>query len=295
MTIQPASTSDSRRAVFLDVDGTLVRDGHYIPPSAIDAIRAARANGHVVFLSTGRALPELRGAILDIGFDGVISNAGGFATVADELIYSKVIPPEALTRIHALIADRGVYWYLQSYDRQFSGPGLREAMRELFLLDDAQRDDNPVASQIPVEAIESFISAFTDYDNATPLDLSRVANVVMMSDDAATMERLLNDLSDEFAVVPGTIPVPFGASGEVTSRGINKGTAILALLERLGIAAEQAIGIGDNWNDVEMFEVCGTSIAMGNAHPDVQALTDQVTETLDDDGIHHAFARNGLL
>ena len=51
----------------------------------------------------------------------------------------------------------------------------------------------------------------------------------------------------------------------------------------------------DNWNDAEMFEVCGLSIAMGNAAPGVAELADQVTEAIDADGIHHAFVRNGLI
>jgi hydroxymethylpyrimidine pyrophosphatase-like HAD family hydrolase len=44
-----------------------------------------------------------------------------------------------------------------------------------------------------------------------------------------------------------------------------------------------------------MFEVCGTAIAMGNAAPEVQALADEVTTAIDDDGIHNAFTRHGLL
>lgn len=60
-------------------------------------------------------------------------------------------------------------------------------------------------------------------------------------------------------------------------------------------AAERAIGVGDNWNDAEMFDVCGTSVAMGNATLGVQALADQVTTAIDDDGLHNAFVANGLI
>ncbi|WP_455134037.1 CAT RNA binding domain-containing protein [Microbacterium aurum] len=68
-----------------------------------------------------------------------------------------------------------------------------------------------------------------------------------------------------------------------------------AILAHLGIDAADAIGIGDNWNDAEMFEVCGTAIAMGNAVDGVKALADQVTTAIDDDGILRAFAANGLI
>ncbi|WP_298740615.1 HAD hydrolase family protein [uncultured Microbacterium sp.] len=77
--------------------------------------------------------------------------------------------------------------------------------------------------------------------------------------------------------------------------GANKGVTILRLLAHLGIDPADAIGIGDNWNDAEMYEVCGLSIAMGNAAPGIAELADQVTETIDADGIHHAFVRNGLI
>lgn len=77
---------DARRAVFLDVDGTIMQDGHYIPPSAAAAIRAARARGHLVFLSTGRGMAEIQGELWDIGFDGAVSNGGAFATLGDEVV-----------------------------------------------------------------------------------------------------------------------------------------------------------------------------------------------------------------
>ena len=58
------------KAVFLDVDGTLVNEGGLVPESAQRAVREARANGHRVFLCTGRSPAELWPQIRDIGFDG---------------------------------------------------------------------------------------------------------------------------------------------------------------------------------------------------------------------------------
>ena len=169
-----------RKAIFLDVDGTIMKDGVHIPALAAKAIRAARANGHLVFLSTGRGMAELQGELMDIGFDGAVSNGGA-------------------------------------------------------------------------------------------------------------------ELGEDFAVIGGTIPLAFAASGEVAPRGVHKGAAIGAILERLDIDPADAIGVGDNWNDAEMFEVCGTAIAMGNAVDGVKALADQVTTSIDDDGIWNAFERNRLI
>lgn len=48
----------SQRIAFLDVDGTVIDSGELIAQSTIDAVRGARANGHLVYPSTGRAFVE---------------------------------------------------------------------------------------------------------------------------------------------------------------------------------------------------------------------------------------------
>ncbi|WP_232547256.1 HAD hydrolase family protein [Propioniciclava soli] len=49
----------ARRILFLDVDGTLVDYHNDLPASAVAAIRQARAAGHLVYLCSGRAKPEV--------------------------------------------------------------------------------------------------------------------------------------------------------------------------------------------------------------------------------------------
>ena len=84
-------------------------------------------------------------------------------------------------------------------------------------------------------------------------------------------------------------------SGEVTLNGVNKGSTILQLLDRLGLHAASAIGIGDSSNDIEMLQVCGVGIAMGNATDAVKAHADEVTTSVQDDGVWNAFRRQGLI
>ena len=46
------------KVIFVDVDGTLVDYNNDLPESAVKAIRAARANGHRVYMCTGRSKTE---------------------------------------------------------------------------------------------------------------------------------------------------------------------------------------------------------------------------------------------
>ncbi|MDD7961267.1 Cof-type HAD-IIB family hydrolase [Microbacterium thalli] len=284
-----------RRAVFLDVDGTLLQDGTRLPPSAVAAVRRARENGHLVLLSTGRGMAELRGPILDIGFDGAVTNGGAFANVGDELIVSRLMSAPEIARLAQEFEARGIHWYFQSYDRLFASPGLPAVLADRLERDRLLHTQRARAAGLDPDELEFFSVGMKTFDDDIHFSDAEVAKAVILGDDAQAVADLLAELAPDFAVVSGTIPLPEGSSGEVAPRGVNKGAAILEVLAHLGVDPVDAIGIGDNWNDAEMFEVCGTSIAMGNAEPAVQALADEVTTAIDDDGIHHAFVRHGLI
>ena len=64
------------RAVFLDVDGTLISfKTHEIPASARDALVRAHARGIRLFIATGRAANDLA-PLEGIPYDGVVSLNG---------------------------------------------------------------------------------------------------------------------------------------------------------------------------------------------------------------------------
>lgn len=126
-------------------------------------------------------------------------------------------------------------------------------------------------------------------------DLDEIAKAVFVSDRSDSLDRAQTDLGDTFHVIPGSMPMPGGSNGEISMLGTTKGAAILEVLALLDRDPADAIGIGDSWNDVEMFEVCGVSVAMGNADPELQARADRVTTGVLDDGVWNAFVALGLV
>lgn len=68
-----------KKFIFLDVDGTLTDYDNHIPASAAAAIRKARANGHRVYLCTGRSKAEIYDELWAIGLDGMIDGNGCYA------------------------------------------------------------------------------------------------------------------------------------------------------------------------------------------------------------------------
>jgi Cof subfamily protein (haloacid dehalogenase superfamily) len=85
---------------------------------------------------------------------------------------------------------------------------------------------------------------------------------------------------------------------DVTPPGFDKGTFVAAMAKRLGIATAAVATIGDMQNDLAMFAVSGTSIAMGNAADNVKDQATHVTASNEQDGFAEAMEmilkRNGL-
>ena len=81
---------------------------------------------------------------------------------------------------------------------------------------------------------------------------------------------------DVKVVTSGNIWIDFIAPGT------NKGTALSGLIRLLGVKPEECVAFGDQYNDVEMLELVGTSYAMSNAAPGISIHADYVTDSVED-------------
>ena len=76
---------------------------------------------------------------------------------------------------------------------------------------------------------------------------------------------------------------------------MDKGSALLALADRLGIPRAQTLAVGDSENDRAMLEKAGVAAVMANGMEHIRKLADIVSENDNDhDGVAEIFARLGL-
>jgi hydroxymethylpyrimidine pyrophosphatase-like HAD family hydrolase len=78
---------------------------------------------------------------------------------------------------------------------------------------------------------------------------------------------------------------------DVTSPIATKGHALESCARFLGIAREQVMAIGDNFNDLEMLEFAGTPVVMANAVEPLKARGFHQTGDQDDAGVAQAIMR----
>ena len=116
----------NKKLIFLDIDGTLTPAGSNIPPeSALKAIRAAQANGHKVFLCTGRN-PAMLAPVLACGFEGAVASAGGYVFTSDEVLYDCPMTREQQETGMRLLKEQGVLRTIEAKDATFGDEDLSD-------------------------------------------------------------------------------------------------------------------------------------------------------------------------
>ena len=275
------------KAVFLDVDGTFVNDRGVVPPSAREAVVAARANGHKLFLCTGRAVAQLWEEILAPGCDGVIASAGGYVEYEGRVLLHRRIPVEEVRHLVEFFDRHGVQYLLESNNGLYGSRRARQRLRELIF--------GRVTDEDILAELEKGLGGFVDALVVEPDPVRDDINKVSFLDSPLTVEQVRAEFQGRLRVLQATVPMFGPNSGEMSIPDVHKATAIQLLIEHAGIARADTIAYGDGVNDLEMLGFVGLGVAMGNAHPAVLEAADLVTADADHDGIRLSFSRLGLI
>ena len=273
--------------IFLDVDGTLVNDNGIVSNSAEVAIKEARKNGHLIFLSTGRSKAELFDHIMDIGFDGVIAAAGGYIELNNKTIMHKKFKEEEVKEIVEYFNEKGIDFYLEANGGLFASKGCKEHLIKI-LFDENQSEKQKEELE---KGMKPFIECLINGENLYRDDINKISFLGSNND----INEIIAKFSEKFNIIPSTVPMFGDNSGEVSLKGIHKANAIEVLLEHLGVPNENTYAYGDGINDKEMLEFVNIGVAMGNAKEELKAIADDITDIHDNDGIYNSFKKYGLI
>lgn len=275
----------SGKIIFIDVDGTLVDYSGQLPESAVKAVREARANGHRVYISTGRSKAEVYQNIWDIGLDGMIGGNGSYVEDHGHVVLHRLITPEQCRRIVDWLHGRGLEFYLESNNGLFASERFEEKSAPAML---------EYQNRKGAETILSVREAFPDM----------IFGGELYRDDLNKVSYLLNsyqDFLDTRAQFPDLENGTWGGAGETALfgdlgvKGITKAEAIRALLDYLGAEVEDTIAFGDAKVDIPMLEYCRIGVAMGSGGEEIRAMADYVTDGVEEDGLYNAFVHLGLI
>lgn len=275
------------KIVFLDIDGTLVDYENRLPASAVEAIRRARANGHRVYLCSGRSKAENPQEIWDIGLDGYIGGNGSYVEDHDHVVMHQLITLEQCHEIVDWLDSRGLEFYLESNNGLFASRTFDQVVVKVIGEYSRRKGRILPENMSPRDAFPGMIWDGELYRS----DLNKVSYVLHSYQDFL-------DTRERFPYMENNTWGGAGETalfGDIGVKGISKDRAVHTLLEYLGADIADTIAFGDAKIDIPMFEICAESCCMGSGGEEAKAAADFVTTDTDQDGLYHGFRHFGLI
>ena len=256
------------KAIFFDIDGTLVSfRTHTVPESTRKALKQLRAQGIKLFIATGR--PKLLiNNLSDLDFDGYVTLNGAYCFTADQHdIYKGSIPRCDIERL-ARYCQNHDYPFVFVHDNEWFITRVNSDVEEISRL-----------INIPVPPVQPIEKA-------------------LHSEILQTMGYFKTEADDEIfrEILPHCEPMRWHPLfADIIAKGNSKSQGIDEVIAYYGIKLEETMAFGDGGNDIPMLKHAGIGIAMGNAAPEIQAVADYVTTSVDENGILNALRHFKLL
>jgi Cof subfamily protein (haloacid dehalogenase superfamily) len=260
--------------IVLDVDGTLLNDDHELTETTKRSLRAVNESGLHIVLCTGRGPSNAIPILEQLGMEGVLITHNGAATVQTP---ERIVLNEYSFTITEL---KPLVYYCREHDVHFDantafdmylekmGP-IETSMYDKFMLKPLNIPD--------LLALEKPVVKFTMFGEPAQMD---------------TVEAHLGEdcLPSELHFIrSGTHFI------DVMSTEASKGKALELLSRSWGIPRESILAMGNYYNDIEMIQFAGMGIAMDNSPDAVKAAADTVTLSNQEDGVHAALVKLGLI
>ncbi len=267
------------RLISVDLDGTLLNSQKKISGENIEAIHMAIEKGIKVIICSGRVFKGARVFARKINTKEPLVSCNG-AVVKEletgKILYSNLLRKEDCYEVVDICRRENIYFHAY--------------------MDDDMYTENPDCpsilywkgnSELP-ERDRVKINITDDFKKTIEKSNILVSKIVVISEDLNALSMIRKRIEE----VTGVDVMSSNFDNfEVVNRGANKGTALKFLSEKLNIAREEIIAIGDNENDYTMLKYAGLSIAMGNAEDSIKRIADLVTLTNDESGVAKAIKK----
>lgn len=257
-----------KKLIAVDVDGTLVNSEGVITEKTREALIAASKAGHEVMIVSGRPTYGIRKQALALEFDkygGVLSAYNGGQLY--DFKEGKILADHPMDYDLAM----EILELTKSLDLEIMIPH-----GELIYTDDDQKFyPRRESGMLDMEVKE--ISDIRDSLDFAPNKILFARDPEKLDEPCAKLKEAFGDRTEQVKSARFFY--------EVMPKDLSKGASIIEACKIFGIDSKDIIVFGDEMNDISMFEVAGTGVAMANAVEPIKKLADYVTKSNNEDGI----------
>ena len=262
------------KAVFIDIDGTLIRSDHSITNATCDTIQKLKEKNILVVLVSARPLSGMEPIAEKIGVltYPLASLNGAYIAVDGTIIFDSVIAPRVTKIFYENLQKYNATVIYYQHDLWFSQ------------LQNSNTDYEQKITSVPI-TIQPFSNTLQSWQN----NFTGPNKILVIAGEIEIIE-IQNRLRKQFI---GNVNMYTSQSTylEIINNKASKINAVRLLMERYNIKREEVIAIGDNFNDKEMIEFAGIGIAMGNAPSEVKAVANFTTDTNNNNGVSKALKK----
>lgn len=260
------------KLIATDMDGTLLNDQKEISSANLAAIKAADQAGVKTVLATGRPLNGVKKYVKEMGISGpneyvltfngaYVQDLAGGVVVEHALKYDDFLQWDYLTNLY------NSYVHFETLNH-FYTPDLD---LNPYMTAESFLTEMPIRIRSPKEIRQDIkISKIMVTDHPAQL------NEFIKKVPAEMYEKYQITQSEEFFL-------------EINNKEASKGRSLLELAQKLGLKPSEVMILGDQGNDLSMFEQPDFfKVAMGNAIQVIKDHANEITGTNQENGFAQA-------
>lgn len=276
------------KAVFFDIDGTLVNDSKSVLKSTKEAIKIVKDQGVLVGVATGRGPFFVKELMDDLDLDFAVTYNGQYIFNKDRVLFASPIDKGSLRQIIS---------YAKANQKEIAMGTRQDVVGSRIMSFGLSPLSQLVSRFVPKFLTRTISNSFNRMvSKAVPQkeeDLLNLINqpiyqvlMLMTPEESEQAATTLNHLKF-------TRSNPFAA--DIINQGNSKLEGIRRVGKEYGFDLNQVMAFGDSDNDLEMLAGVGMSVAMGNGSSSVKEVAKHITTSNQEGGIHKALEYFGVL
>lgn len=247
--------------IAIDSDGTIRRSDGSISNRTKKVIKNIINNDNIVVICTARPRYHTLKISEDIGINYYLISSNGtevYDNINKKIVYIEYLPKDICESIY--------------YD------AINKNIRVIFV-----SDNKEYATQF----VRNNSQVLLNEENITELLDKNIKQIMIIGKNKKKIREYQKVVENKYKI---NIIETNEKNGKevwfsIISNQASKGIALKKLAEHLNISIENTIAIGNDLNDVSMFEIAGLSVAVSNAKDNIKNIVDHITLSNDEDGV----------
>ncbi len=254
----------NQKLIFIDSDETLRKSDGSISKRSKKVIKEIRKRGNRIIICTARPRYQTLEVMEEVGADPIVVSSNGaeiYDNSTKKVIFNSFITKDLVNELVEYAFAKDIRLILTTDDYEYVTKDVRNSKQKLLSNMDYKKE---------LENCDVKQCMFID---KKVKEIYKIRDILAKNDSLHIVDEINENNTYEEKWF------------SVANKDCSKGKAVKVLARYLDIPIENTIAIGNDKNDISMFEVAGLSVAVANALEDIKSKVDYVTLTNDEDGV----------